>query len=70
MEHTVYLHATECYSACRSDQLEHFMQDLLNKVFCDQSSRECMIDHCEKCPGTAALKTFLDYELDEFEPDS
>ena len=29
-----------------------------------------MIHHCEKCPGTAALKAFLDEELDEFKPDS
>ena len=42
----------------------------MNKVVCDKSSQECRIHRCEKCPGTGALKAFLDDELEEFEPDS
>ena len=44
-------------------------KDLISKVVCDASKKECMLHRCEKCPGRDALQKFLDEELDEVEPD-
>ena len=33
-------------------------QDLVEKVVCDPSSRDCMMHRCTNCPGTNALCTF------------
>ena len=35
-------------------------KDLINKVVCDSSNKECMIHHCESCLGMERLKEFLD----------
>ena len=43
---------------------------LISKLVCDSTSRECIIHRCEKCPGSEALETFLDSELEDFEPDA
>ena len=38
-------------------------KDLVNKVMCDPSNCECMMHHCTYCPGTNALRKFLEDEL-------
>ena len=38
-------------------------KDLIIKVVCDSSNKECMIYCCESCPGIAGLKEFLDEQL-------
>ena len=45
-------------------------KDLMKKIVCDITNRECMMRHCPNCPGNGALRRFLDEELTEFEPDS
>lgn len=34
------------------------------KVVCDTASNECMVHRCDRCPGSEALKAFLDIELE------
>ena len=38
-------------------------KDLINKVVCDSSNKECMMHCCESCSGIAGLKEFLDEQL-------
>ena len=38
-------------------------KDLVNKVMCDPSTCECMMHRCTYCPGTNALRKFLEDEL-------
>ena len=42
----------------------------MGKIVCDTSKRECMMHRCQNCPGTDALRLFLDEQLDEFDPDT
>ena len=42
----------------------------IKKVVCDPDSKLCMMHHCESCPGSAALKKFLDDELSHLDVDS
>ena len=44
-------------------------KDLVNKVVCHPSNRECMMHHCANCPGTNALRKFLEVELSDIDPD-
>ena len=44
-------------------------KDLVNKVVCRPSNRECMMHHCANCPGTNALRKFLEVELSDIDPD-
>ena len=44
-------------------------KDLMGKIVCNASNKECMMHRCEKCPGRVALQKFLDEEMDEMEPD-
>ena len=38
-------------------------KDLINKVVCDSSNKECVMNHCESCPEIAELKTLLNEQL-------
>ena len=42
---------------------------LINKIFHNPESNKCAMHRCESCPGTAALKEFLDQEFNEHEDD-
>ena len=42
---------------------------LMEKLVCDVTKNECMVHRCENCPGTEALKSFLDEELKDMEPE-
>ena len=44
-------------------------KDLVNKVVCDPSNRECMMHHCTNCPKTNELRKFLEEELSDIDPD-
>ena len=44
-------------------------KDLVNKVVCDPSNCECMMHRCTNCPGTNALRKFLEEELSDIDPD-
>ena len=44
-------------------------KDLIEKVVCDSTNRECMIHRCSICPGSDALKMFLAEEFKELDPD-
>ena len=44
-------------------------KNLINKVVCDSSNKECMIHHCESCPGMERLKEFLDEQLSDVDLD-
>ena len=45
-------------------------KDLIEKVVCDSDNKICMMHRCESCPGSAALKKFLDQELSHLDMDS
>ena len=45
-------------------------KDLIEKVVCDSDNKICMMHRCESCPGSAALKEFLDHELSHLDMDS
>ena len=45
-------------------------KDLMKKVVYDPDNKVCMMHHCESCPGSAALKKFLDDELSHLDMDS
>ena len=36
--------------------------DLIDLLVCDRFSRECMMHHWDRCPGSEPLKNFLDDE--------
>ena len=38
-------------------------KDLINKVVCDSSNKECMMQYSKSCPGIAELKEFLDEQF-------
>ena len=42
---------------------------LIKKIVCNPESNKCIMHRCKSCPGTAALKEFLDQELNEHEED-
>ena len=44
-------------------------KDLMEKIVCDTLSNECMVHRCEQCPGTEALRNYLDQELQEIDVD-
>ena len=41
----------------------------MEKIVCDTLSNECMVHRCEQCPGTEALRNYLDQELEEIDAD-
>ena len=55
-----------CY---RRSKLVSHIQDLVNKVLCDPSNRECMMHRWTNCSGTNALRKFLEEELSDIDPD-
>ena len=44
-------------------------KDLITKIVCNPVSNKYIVHQCEFCPSTAALKDFLDQELNEHEDD-
>lgn len=44
-------------------------KDLISKLVCDSSNKECMMHRCEACPGREALQKFLDEKLVDVDPD-
>ena len=44
-------------------------KDLVNKVVCDPSNRECIMHRCINCPGMNALHKFLEEQLSDIDPD-
>ena len=44
-------------------------KDLIKKIVCNTESNKCIMHRCESCPGTVALKEFLDQEFNEHEGD-
>ena len=38
-------------------------KDLILKIVCHSTRKECMMHRCESCPGRAGLKQFLDEQL-------
>ena len=40
-------------------------KDLISKIVCDSTRKECMMHQCESCPGRAALKQFLKKQLSD-----
>ena len=49
---------------------EYTYKDLIKKVVCDRDNKVCMMHRCESCPGSTALKKFLDDELRHLDMDS
>ena len=49
--------------------LEVTYKDLVNKVVCDSSNRECMMHCCTNCPRTNTLHKFMEEELNDIDPD-
>lgn len=48
---------------------QHTLQDLMGKIVCSLTARECMLHQCEKCPGKASLKRYLEELLDRYNID-
>ena len=69
--HSVYVSTTHQKTILLIDALnwEVAYKDLLNKVVRDPSNRECMMHRCTDCPGTNALRKFLEEELRHIDPD-
>ena len=44
-------------------------KDLVNKVVCDSSNRECMMHCCTNCARTNALHKFMEEKLSDIDPD-
>ena len=43
--------------------------DLMDMIVCDWETKQCIIQRCEKCPGTEPLKMFLFDALEKDEDD-
>ena len=44
-------------------------KDLVNKVVCGPSNRECIMHRCTNFPETNALSKFLEEEVSDIDPD-
>ena len=53
----------------RCSKMEVTYNNLVNKVVCDPSNRECMMHHCTNCPWTNTLCKFLEDEFSDIDPD-
>ena len=49
---------------------EYTYKDLIKKVVCDPDNKLCMMHCCESCPGSAALKKFLDDKISHLDMNS
>ena len=45
-------------------------KDLISKIVCDSTRKECMMHWCESCPGRAGLKQFLGEQLSDINLES
>ena len=45
-------------------------KDLISKIVCDSTRKECTMHQCESCPGRAGLKQFLDEQLSDVDSES
>ena len=45
-------------------------KDLISKIVCDSTKKECMMNQCEYCPGRAGLNRFLDEQLSDVDSES
>ena len=68
--HLVYVCTTHQNTVLLVDALnwEVTYKDLINKVVCDPSNCECIMHRCTNCPGTNALRKFLEKELSDIDP--
>ena len=39
---------------------QHTAQDLMAKIVCSLTTRDCMLHQCENCPGKVSLKRYLE----------
>ena len=45
-------------------------KDLISKIVCDSTRKECMMHWCESCPGRAGLKQILDEQPSDVDSES
>ena len=45
-------------------------KDLISKIGCDSTRKECMMHQCKFCPGRAGLKQFVDEQLSDIDLES
>ena len=45
----------------------HTYKELMEMIVCDFDNKTCMVQRCEKCPGTDCLHEYLETILDEHE---
>ena len=45
-------------------------KDLISKIVCDSTRKECMMHWCESCPGRPGIKQFLNEQLSDVDSES
>ena len=45
-------------------------EDLISKIVCDSTRKECIMHQCEPCPGRAGLRQFFDEKLSDVDSES
>ena len=45
-------------------------KDLISKIVCHSTRKECVMHRCDSCPGRAGLKQFLDEQLCDVDSES
>ena len=70
-EHTWYVsvYSSKHHFVSRRSKLEVTYKDLVNKVVCDPSNRECMMLCCTNYSGANTLCKFLEVELSDIDLD-
>lgn len=63
---TIHQNVTLLLHAC---SIEEHYNDLIDKLVCSRTNRDCMLRHCTKCPSSENLKTFIKEKFEEWDPD-
>ena len=71
MTHSVYVCSAHQNVVLLVDAMDWDLtyKDLIKKIVCNTESNKCIMHRYESCPGTVALKEFLDQELNGHEGD-
>jgi len=71
-KHCVLVDSKSAHSVCVCEQHQnvvlllaalpeqHTAQDLMAKIVCSLTTRDCMLHQCENCPGKLSLKSYLE----------
>lgn len=61
-------HSPNRYHLLHACSIEENYKDLIDKLVCSKSNRDCMLRQWTKCPSSENLKTFINEKYEEWDP--